>query len=127
MIGKINLFAALCILAQVCAFAPKARNSRGSYHTSLLESLPKSDEHSLDDILDQKRGLLASSAAGLVTGLGSLVAQGMASDDYEIAELPPPYVPAIFGVVLLAGVGVLTASLGDVMDEGEKTASSITV
>ena len=51
----------------------------------------------------------------------------MASDDYEIAELPPPYVPAIFGVVLLAGVGVLTASLGDVMDEGEKTASSITV
>lgn len=28
------------------------------------------------------------------------------------------YIPAIFGVVLLAGVGVLTSSLGDVMDEG---------
>lgn len=27
------------------------------------------------------------------------------------------YVPAIFGVVLLAGVGVLTSSLGNVMDE----------
>jgi hypothetical protein len=27
------------------------------------------------------------------------------------------YIPAIFGVVLLAGVGVLTGSLGDVMDE----------
>jgi hypothetical protein len=27
------------------------------------------------------------------------------------------YIPAIFGVVLLAGVGILTTSLGDVMDE----------
>ena len=27
------------------------------------------------------------------------------------------YIPAIFGVVLLAGVGILTSSLGDVMDE----------
>ena len=30
---------------------------------------------------------------------------------------PLRYIPAIFGVVLLAGVGILTSSLGDVMDE----------
>ena len=35
----------------------------------------------------------------------------------EIAELPPPYVPALFGVALLVGVGLLTGSLGNVMDE----------
>ena len=37
--------------------------------------------------------------------------------ELEIAELPPPYVPALFGVALLVGVGVLTGSLGNVMDE----------
>jgi hypothetical protein len=40
-----------------------------------------------------------------------------ATDDVEIAELPPVYVPALFGVALLVGVGLLTGSLGNVMDE----------
>jgi hypothetical protein len=69
----------------------------------------------------EKRGFLASrvvsKVAGLMSGLVGYVARGMA-EDVEYAELPPPYVPALFGVVLLAGVGVLTASLGDVMTEG---------
>mmetsp|Transcript_10980 Transcript_10980/g.15405 ORF Transcript_10980/g.15405 Transcript_10980/m.15405 type:complete len:158 (-) Transcript_10980:104-577(-) len=38
-------------------------------------------------------------------------------DDYEIAQLPPVWVPALFAVALLIGVGVLTSSLGDVMSE----------
>lgn len=45
-----------------------------------------------------------------------LVAQAV-GDDVEYAELPPPYIPLIFAVGLLAGVGLLTGSLGDVMDE----------
>ena len=60
---------------------------------------------------------VASKCAGLISGLSGFVARGMA-EDMEYAELPPPYVPALFGVVLLAGIGVLTASLGDVMTEG---------
>ena len=40
-------------------------------------------------------------------------------DDMEIAELPPVYVPIIFAIGVIGGVGVLTASLGNVMDEGE--------
>ena len=39
------------------------------------------------------------------------------ASEMELAELPPPYVPALFGVALLVGVGVLTGSLGNVMDE----------
>ena len=37
----------------------------------------------------------------------------------SFSSFVPPlrYIPAIFGVVLLAGVGILTSSLGDVMDE----------
>ena len=38
-----------------------------------------------------------------------------ASDDLEIESLPPPYVPIIFAIVIIGGVGVLTSSLGDVM------------
>lgn len=60
---------------------------------------------------------LIPSLAGLSTGLVGYVAKVLAEDDYELAELPPPYVPALFGVVLVAGVGILTASLGNVMDE----------
>jgi hypothetical protein len=37
--------------------------------------------------------------------------------ELELTELPPPYVPALFGVALLVGVGLLTGSLGNVMDE----------
>jgi len=58
-----------------------------------------------------------SSLAGFVMGTISFVGQVTAVDDYELAELPPPYIPALFGVALLAGVGVLTSSLGNVMDE----------
>jgi len=40
-----------------------------------------------------------------------------AADDLELAELPPVYVPILFAIGVLGGVGVLTASLGNVMDE----------
>jgi hypothetical protein len=63
-------------------------------------------------------GFILSKIATFITGLGGFVAEGIAADEMEnYAELPPPYIPAIFGVVLLAGVGILTSSLGDVMDE----------
>lgn len=55
----------------------------------------------------------AVAAAGvLATPLAAM------AEEVEIVELPPPYVPVLFGVALLAGVGVLTSSLGNVMDEG---------
>ncbi|GKY97627.1 hypothetical protein MPSEU_000721100 [Mayamaea pseudoterrestris] len=38
-------------------------------------------------------------------------------EDYAVAELPPPYIPVIFTLALLGGVGWLTSSLGNVMDE----------
>jgi hypothetical protein len=38
-------------------------------------------------------------------------------DEAEVAELPPPYVPVIFAFAMIGGVGWLTSSLGNVMDE----------
>jgi hypothetical protein len=38
-------------------------------------------------------------------------------DDVEVAELPPVYVPILFAIGIMIGVGVLTSSLGDVYSE----------
>ena len=40
-----------------------------------------------------------------------------AVEELEIEELPPVYVPILFAIVIIGGVGVLTASLGDVYTE----------
>jgi hypothetical protein len=123
---KISLIAALCFLAQVHAFAPNKGFVGEPRPMAIFGTSPKVDDHSLADVLSEKRGFLASSVGGLVTGLSSCVAAGMAVEDYEyeIAQLPPTWVPAVFGIFLVAGVGVLTASLGNVMDEGKIRISS---
>mmetsp|Transcript_8668 Transcript_8668/g.18526 ORF Transcript_8668/g.18526 Transcript_8668/m.18526 type:complete len:160 (+) Transcript_8668:62-541(+) len=59
-------------------------------------------------------GTLASASLAFFSSMGMAAA---AADDVEIAELPPVYVPIVFAIGVLGGVGVLTASLGDVMDE----------
>jgi hypothetical protein len=127
MTKMIKLIAFLCLFAQVCAFAPPSQTSivRQSLRSVVAFARPadtssSDDQRTLVDVLSEKRGFWASPVAGLVLGLGGYVARGMASDeDLEISELPPPYVPAIFGVVLLAGVGALSVRLGNVMDEGK--------
>lgn len=49
------------------------------------------------------------------------------ADDLEMAELPPVYVPILFAIGVLGGVGALTLSLGNVMDEGMLISYSIQV
>ena len=120
----VSVLISLCLLAQSMAFVPnynKPAIPRESL--SFLQFAAEDAETTLVDVVArEKRGFIgsrvASVVAGWVSGLCGYVTRGMA-EDLEYAELPPPYVPAIFGVVLLAGVGLLTASLGDVMDEGK--------
>lgn len=111
MMMKVILLAALCLLSQAFAFAPPKFNTQ----TSLNEFSPFSKNGELD--VEDGTNKFASMAAGFSTGLVGYVAKALADDDYEIAELPPPYIPVLFGLVLVAGVGVLTFSLGDVMDQ----------
>lgn len=120
----------ICLLiAQGYAFSPVA-SSRSTHDALKKTSLPSKpapyDDLTTHPVLSFSPPMtkssaffsskLFSTATGLITGLSGFVAAGMA-EDLEYAELPPPYVPALFGVVLVAGVGVLTASLGDVMTE----------
>lgn len=66
---------------------------------------------------DLKQSLIAGCITFLTTTPLSAFAESV--DDLEIVDLPPPYVPILFAIGVLGGVGVLTASLGNVMDEGE--------
>lgn len=71
---------------------------------------------------DNKSKALYAGIAGMTTGWLSWTSNALAdyytdgaSDDLEIESLPPPYVPIIFAIVVIGGVGLLTSSLGDVM------------
>jgi len=64
-------------------------------HTSSRTSLEVGDESTVENsalIPRKNRSVNISilSLAGFLTGITSYVTQGIASDDYEIAELPPP-------------------------------------
>lgn len=61
-------------------------------------------------------GLKQSLLAGCITFLTTTPLASFA-DDLEVTELPPPYIAVVFAVLVIGGVGVLTASLGDVYTE----------
>lgn len=107
---KATLITVFCLLSQACAFAPQ------KFSPNLHEISPT--QFGSEEALSSTPGTLISSIAGLSTGLVGCIAKVMAEDDYEIAELPPTYIPVLLGIALVAGVGALTASLGNVMDEG---------
>jgi hypothetical protein len=69
--------------------------------------IPNNESHS---------GLKQSLLAGCITFLTTTPFASFA-DDLEVSELPPPYIPVVFGILVIGGVGVLTASLGDVYTE----------
>lgn len=71
-------------------------------------------------------GATLPSIGGAATGLLAYASTAVADyytdgaeDDLEIESLPPPWVPIIFAIVIIGGVGVLTSSLGDVMYDGK--------
>eukprot|EP00980_Cylindrotheca_fusiformis_P007537 scaffold1561_cov129-Cylindrotheca_fusiformis.AAC.29 len=118
MMIKATLTTALFFfISETCAFSPQ-RFSPNLHELSPSQFPPP--ENSSNDNYDSI-GTLTATISGLSAGLVGFAATALAEEEYEIAELPPVYIPALFGVVLVAGVGVLTASLGDVMDEGTTT------
>ena len=106
---KVTLIASLCLFAQAFAFAPLHHSQKSGCQVASAQL--ESPENPLTS------NTLIPTLAGLSTGFVGCVAKVLAEEEYELAELPPPYIPALFGVALIAGVGILTASLGDVMTE----------
>jgi hypothetical protein len=126
---KISLLL-LCTLAQVMAFAPnglvpKSRASVAFRRVETPHFLSPTEESSSandsDESVSGRNYILASryfTAAGLASAIFAFVPSAMAAaEEIEMAELPPPFVPVLFSLGLLVGVGVLTGSLGDVIDQ----------
>lgn len=133
--ANMKLLICLYLLCQAAAFAPTAlvhtktmlatskpaefessamfihsQDHQGSYH--LVESQQQQEQFSV--------GTVSKAFAGLSSALVTFASTAaFAGEEIEMAELPPPWVPAVFAVLLLIGVGVLTGSLGNVMDEGK--------
>uniref|UniRef100_A0A7S0GFK0 Uncharacterized protein n=1 Tax=Proboscia inermis TaxID=420281 RepID=A0A7S0GFK0_9STRA len=69
-------------------------------------------------LTDSSQKLISPVAAlGTLTGFLGYTAAALAESSVtlEEAELPPPYVPVAFAIFLVASVGLLTFSLGDVI------------
>lgn len=114
MIPSAKVLVFLIVVCSAVGFAPSvSKLSSNRQMTTTVDAsqlrASRSDNH--ESLLRQSKGVFAAVAAFLPVGAA------VAVEELEIAELPPPYVPALFGVALLAGVGLLTSSLGNVMDE----------
>lgn len=72
-----------------------------------------------DDEVDSKLSPFRPCAivGGVASGVLTVVPTALAGEEIEMAELPPVWIPVVFGLVLLVGVGLLTGSLGSVIDE----------
>jgi|EP00979_Chaetoceros_neogracilis_P007436 hypothetical protein len=93
MFTKIIFF---LLISSINAFTPNSLKSITSEIQKSLPALPAT-----------ATALLVPSAARAFETL----------DDVEVADLPPVWVPILFAVAILLGVGGLTFSLGDVYTE----------
>ena len=120
---SVKLISLLIILYHAMAFVPTSQMfSRTSQRFFVVTDQRFASKSSNDELtVPHHRGLATSAAAA---GLGAFFQVGsaaaLAAEELDIVELPPPYVPALFGLVLIVGVGVLTSSLGDVYTEGKE-------
>ena len=117
----------LLLMCHVAAFIPTSFHLRHAVTPPKAVAPEKHDifeaptQVSIERSADEPRPILPS-VAGIVTAFVSAVGPALAatnSDDLEIAELPPVYVPILFAIFIIGGVGLLTGSLGDVMNDGK--------
>ena len=85
------------------------------------------DNHRIKGAMATIMTCALSTSAAVLTMIPSIAAAAATADDdiIEIAELPPVWVPIVFAIVIIGGVGLLTFSLGDVYTEGESFLCSL--
>ena len=124
------LFCILCtLISSTSAFSlgkalTSRRNNDISVRDEILQTTPSFEgqqqiiisQTAVDIANDSSSGLKQSLLAGCITFLTTTPFAAFA-DDLEVTELPNPIVPVLFGILVIGGVGVLTASLGDVYTE----------
>jgi len=94
--------------------------SRNKPIASLIEMnmiREEDDKQSKNVISTSKTNVFAATTSALLLQVLLPTIAYAVEEDIEIAELPPVWVPIIFAIVILGGVGFLTLSLGDVYME----------
>ena len=127
--------AAACVsfsVAPACAFSFRPSISTTTVTAPQTQEVDPFNLDSNHELLDATQGMITTTdtssvssgdtirqslLAGCMTFLTTTPLAAMAADDLELEELPPVYVPILFAILVLGGVGVSTASLGNVMDE----------
>mmetsp|Transcript_34502 Transcript_34502/g.46229 ORF Transcript_34502/g.46229 Transcript_34502/m.46229 type:complete len:149 (-) Transcript_34502:86-532(-) len=113
----------LCLLSAVAAFSPTSIpksslqiNTRNNVLPSALHMmLDEKNQNAVSPVAKSSAMIALSSASAAFLNVGAALAEDI--DGYEVTELPPPYIPIFFAILLVGGVGALTLSLGDVMKE----------
>jgi len=77
--------------------------------------LDEKNQNAVSPVAKSSAMIALSSASAAFLNVGAALAEDI--DGYEVTELPPPYIPIFFAILLVGGVGALTLSLGDVMKE----------
>ena len=118
MISRLFLLALALLSQSASAFTNTVPQTQQLVVPSSTLILTAHPTHNDDEVISSNAPLprWTASFAALATSAAAVL-PALADDDVQFAELPPPYVPALFGLGLLVGVGVLTGSLGNVMDE----------
>lgn len=107
------------VLLLLCSLGSAFVPTGGPPVTSLVVYCSKQQSPSIISSPRQSQQTIVASGFGLLTTATALLvpAASVAATEVELADLPPAWIPAAFGVALIVGVGVLTSSLGDVIDE----------
>merc|ERR1712194_743668 len=97
---------------------------RSTYYKSSASLLHASSSinSNIEEQISKKNNILLKaigpSCVGFFTSIGIALAEEM-DTEIEVSDLPPPYVPLLFSLFLVGGIGLLTNSLGDVISEGK--------
>ena len=113
-LNKLNNIANLAAIQNQNKLQPDVRISQPQQPTISNEESGIISQN--DDTKKTLRQSLIAGCTAFATTCTPLSA--FAAEELEIESLPPVYVPILFAIGVLGGVGVLTASLGNVMDEG---------
>eukprot|EP00554_Chaetoceros_debilis_P015106 CAMPEP_0194119234 /NCGR_PEP_ID=MMETSP0150-20130528/38516_1 /TAXON_ID=122233 /ORGANISM="Chaetoceros debilis, Strain MM31A-1" /LENGTH=136 /DNA_ID=CAMNT_0038810867 /DNA_START=50 /DNA_END=460 /DNA_ORIENTATION=- len=103
-----TIIALICALSTASSFSIKSIATKGA---------PVLNDQSITKALSSTSATLSAAAIGVMTSNPSTAVAYETMEDLEIAELPPVWVPILFAIVIIGGVGLLTFSLGDVMNE----------
>lgn len=103
------------IVSTVAAFTQRSQISTTRFVRPKFQ--PELQHDAVLDIANSRKSLTNPYIPLLSTFVTIVPSVSFAATEVELADLPPPWIPVVFGLGLVVGVGLLTGSLGDVIEQ----------